>query len=106
MYILATAATFFVLLCLEILSVLLNRFGTRNISLTFIAQDKAGIATTSAKLRREGIKIFNYSIKEQRTAEGSRYKVTMEIKVRRSQYEQEMTYFIDEFNGVSIESIE
>ncbi len=106
MYILATAATFFVLLCLEILSVLLNRFGTRNISLTFTAPNKAGIATTATKLKQEGIKIFNYSIKEQRTAEGSRYKVTLEIKVRRSQYEQKMAYFIDEFAGVSIESIE
>ena len=106
MYAIATAATLFVLICLEILSVLVIRFGTRNISLTFTTTDKADITATASRLKQDSIRIFNYSIKEQRTQEGIRYKVAMEVKVRRSQYEKKMTDFLNEFDGVSIEGIE
>lgn len=106
MYAIATAATLFVLICLEILSVLVTRFGTRNISLTFTTTDKADITATASRLKQDSIRIFNYSIKEQRTQEGIRYKVAMEVKVRRSQYEKKMADFLNEFDGVSIEGIE
>ena len=43
MYVIATAATLFVLICLEILSVLVTRFGTRNISLTFTRHHRHGL---------------------------------------------------------------
>lgn len=106
MYALASAATVFVLICLEILSVMLDRFGTRNMSLTFTAPDRQSISHTIGKLKKDRVRIYNYSIKEQHSPEGNKYKVSMEIKVKRTQYESKMAEFLNEYDGVSIESIE
>ena len=106
MYALAAAATVFVLICLEILSVMLDRFGTRNMSLTFTASDRQSISHTIGKLKKDRVRIYNYSIKEQHSPEGNKYKVSMEIKVKRTQYESKMAEFLNEYDGVSIESIE
>lgn len=106
LYVLATAATLFVLICLEILSVVLDRFGTRNMSLTFTATDRKSISNTIEKLKNDNIRIYIYSIKEQHSQGAGRYKVAMEIKVRRTQYAKKMAEFLNEFDGVSIESIE
>lgn len=106
MYAIAAAATAAVLLCLEILSVVLERFGTRNISLTFIMRNKSDMGKTIKRLKQDGISISHYNIKEQRAADGSTLKVTMEVKIKRSQYEEKVTRFLNELDGVCIENIE
>ena len=61
---------------------------------------------TIKRLKQDGISISHYNIKEQRTAEGSTLKVTMEVKIKRSQYEEKVTRFLNELDGVCIENIE
>lgn len=106
MYFLATAATLFVLLCLEILSVVLDRFGTKIVSVTFTTEKKTNITSTIEQLRRDGVKINYYNIKELQFAGGNSFTVSMEIKIRRNQYETKIIDFINEFEGINIESIE
>ena len=106
MYAIATAATIFVLLCLEIFSVMLNRFGTRNISLTFTATKADGLTKAIAMLKQDVIRINHYSVKEQHTTEGKVLKITMDVKIKRSDYEEKVAKFISKLDGVCIEDIE
>ena len=61
---------------------------------------------TIKRLKQDGISISHYNIKEQRAADGSTLKVTMEVKIKRSQYEEKVTRFLNELDGVCIENIE
>ena len=106
MYAIATAATLFVLLCLEILSVMLEKFGSRNISLTFTTKEKADMGKAIEKLKRDGVKINYYNVKEERTPNGKALKVTMEVKIKRSQYEEKVATFMNELEDIGIENIE
>lgn len=104
LYILATATTILVLLCLEVLNVILQRFGTRNISVTFSSQSKDVIRDVLERVKQESVDIYSYNMKE--PSGKNRFKVTMELKVKRYQYEMRMFDIISGFEGVDIENIE
>lgn len=104
LYILATATTILVLLCLEVLNVILQRFGTRNISVTFSSQSKDVIRDVLERVKQESVDIYSYNMKE--SSGKNRFKVTMELKVKRYQYEMRMFDIISGFEGVDIENIE
>lgn len=106
LYVLATATTVLVLLCLEVLHVILKRFGTRNVSVTFSVPSKDIIRNILTRMKHENIEVFSYNMKESPEAEANRYHVSMELKVRRFQYEVGMFDIIGGFEGVEIENIE
>lgn len=106
LYILATATTVLVLLCLETLNMILQRFGTRNISVTFSSPSKDIIRKVLARMKQESVEIYSYNMKERSTAGNSRFEVSMELKVKRFQYEVRMFDIMSGFEGVEIENIE
>ena len=106
MYAEATVSTVLVLLCLEALSFILNRFGTKNISLTFTSKSRSKMTETLKALHRSGMDVSNYSLKEQDTAEGKSVVVSMEIRLRRKDYERRVLELMNNMDDVNIESIE
>lgn len=106
MYIVATAATILVFVCLEALNFILSRFGTKSISLTFTSTDKEKILSLIKRLRSEGADISTYSLKEKQQADNKVLEATMEVKVSRMVYEDKMMELMSELDDVDMECIE
>ncbi len=106
MYVEATVSTVLVLLCLEALSFILDRFGTKNISLTFTSKSRSKMTETLKTLHHSGMDISNYSLKEQDTPGGKSIVVSMEIRLRRKDYERRVLELMNDMDDVNIESIE
>ena len=106
LYILASATTVLVLLCLEVLNVILQRFGTRNISVTITSESKENIKGIFKQMKKDSIEVFSYNMKERSSAGISKYAVTMELKMRRYKYEDILFDIISKFDGTELESME
>ena len=106
MYIISITATILVLLCLETIYFILNRFGSRNIAITFTSPDRESIRQIIKSLRKEGSDIDSYDMKEQCSPTGCVYLVNMEMRVKRNQYEDRILDIISRLDGVTIEHIE
>ena len=103
LYILATATTVLVLLCLEVLNVILQRWGTRNVSVMFSAPSKEVVKKVLMRMKHDNIEIYSYSMNE---ASGNRMEVSLELKVKRFQFETRMFDILCSYDGVEIGHIE
>lgn len=106
MYVIAAAGTVLVLFCLEALNFLLMRFGSRNISLTFTTHDKEDVSHIIRKLKHEGIHLGTCNMKEHTDIHGRTFKITMEVKIKRRDYEHKLLGLMEGFDDVDIESID
>ena len=106
LYLLATASTVLVLICLETLNYFFQRFGTRNISITFSSPSIDDVRQVLDRMRSDGMSIDSYNMREQQSVEGSTYTVTVEVNVKRNRYESRVLGIMEELDGVRIESIE
>ena len=106
MYALAGAATIMVLLCLETLNWLMQRFGTRNISITFSSPTMADVASVLQRLRNDGLRIDSYNMRETAIDGKSSYTVTMDVIMKRDKYDARVMSMMEELDGVRVESIE
>lgn len=106
LYLLAIACTVLVLLCLEALNFILKRFGTKNIAVTFVANNTEIVNHILQELREDEIDIDSYEMHELHTPNGIAYQVTLELKVRRDKYQSRILGMMNEFDNVTIQSIE
>ncbi len=106
LYILASATTILVLLCLEVLNVILQRFGTRNISVTITSKSKDNIKGIFKLMKKESIEVYSYNMKERNVSGIHTFAVTMELKMRRYKYETILFDIISKFEGTELESME
>ena len=106
MYELAVASTVMVLICLEALNILLQKFGTRAISITFSSPDVDFIRQVLDRFRKEGMTFDSYNMREVQKGNDTFYSASIEVKVKRSQYEKRILLIMEELDGVKIESIE
>lgn len=106
MYSLACACTIMVLLALEALNFIIQRFGTRNINITFSSQSMDGVREALEKLRHDGMTIDSYNMHVQGDTTSPVYNVTVEVNVKRDKYESRVMGIMQELDGVKIESIE
>ena len=102
MYILAATATVLVLLCLEAMNFILYRGGEKNIQLSFTAPDRQGVKQVLSRLNADGIAIGSYEMKEHHDG----CEVSMELQLKRADYELQLTELLDRLNGVTILSME
>ena len=106
MYALACAATILVLLCLETLNILMKRFGTRNIAVTFSSPSMKDVSQVLERLRADGMKIDSYNMRDSSEGEKESYSVTLDLIVKRDKYESRVLSMMEEFDGVRVERIE
>lgn len=106
MYTLSIASTTLVLLCLEVLFFIINRMGTKILLITFAASSQKTLNGVLSAMRSNKFVILSYKMKEQPSPDGVEYLVTMDVKVKRSQYQSNILEFIYMFDDVRVESIE
>ncbi|MBR6981341.1 MAG: MgtC/SapB family protein [Prevotella sp.] len=106
LYILAGAATVMVLLCLEALNWLMQRFGTRNIYISFSSRSVSEVTEVLERLRKNGMRIDTYNMSETSSGDKLSYLVKMDVIVKRDKYEERVMGLMEELNGVRVESIE
>ena len=102
----AVSSTILVLISLEAFNWILHRFGRRVINVVFSSPNQENIRKVLDNLRKEGMELDSYSMKETHIATGVAYRVNMDIKVKRDKFEMRIIDFMDQFDGVSIENIE
>lgn len=106
MFILAAATTVLVLVGLEALHFVSSRFATRSILLTFNSDKQETIQNVLLNMRKAGIDIDSYEMQKTTQPAGTSYQVSMEIKVKREEYQTRIMQFMEKMNGVSIQNIE
>lgn len=106
MFILAAATTVLVLVGLEALHFVSSRFATRSILLTFNSDKQETIQNVLLSMRKAEIDIDSYEMQKTTQPAGTSYQVSMEIKVKREEYQTRIMQFMEKMNGVSIQNIE
>lgn len=106
LYMLAMASTVMVLICLEALNFILQKFGTRNINITFSSPSIDDVKAVLNKMRQDGMTIDSYNMRENHENDDTMFQVSVEVNVKRSKYESHVMSIMSELKGVRIESIE
>ncbi len=102
LYILAAATTVMVVIGLEAHNWVFRRFGSRSLNLTFTAKTTEEVKHILEHLKNDGMNFDTYAMRE--TPDGC--KVSVEVKMKRAQYERSILKIIDELEGVNVESLE
>ena len=105
MYLIAVSATVMVLACLEILYLVLRKFGTRSISLTLSSSSRKNIQRMICDMKDEHIDIDSYEVKEL-SHKNDTILVTVDIKMRGDRYEARIFDFIGRYEDINIDKIE
>ena len=105
MYLIAVSATVMVLACLEILYLILRRFGTRSICLTLSSSSRKNIQRMICDMKDEHIDIDSYEVKESPHTNDT-ISVTVDIKMRGDRYEARIFDFVGRYEDVYIDKIE
>lgn len=106
LYALAVATTVLVLICLEVLHVIIHHFGTRNMLVTLSSSSKESIRDVVSRIHHESEDVFAYKIESQGAGGDKSYVATIELKVRRKQYDAWMTALLEEHSDVEVVSVE
>jgi len=107
MYALAIATTVLVLVCLELLHYLVNRFGTRNTLLIFYSSDEKNLYEALNRLSSEGCSYSSYNMHEEAFNGERNYEVSVELKMKRKDYyNHRLIDIFSQIPEVHIKSIE
>lgn len=106
MYTAASIATAFVLLGLEILNALIPQIGTTSVLLTFTATSKESVRRVVNQIKDDCIELYSYELKDRRTSNGEIFEARIEMKVRRGNHNERIIGYMDDFDDVTVSSIE
>lgn len=102
----AAVATTMALIGLEVLHALIPHLGNARVMVTFTATVKDSVKKVMDRLNRDGMEIYSYEIHDRRTLHGKIYEVTLDIKKKRKQRNEWLIDYMDEFDDVTISSVE
>jgi putative Mg2+ transporter-C (MgtC) family protein len=106
LYTLGLASTVLVLICLEALNFVARRFGVKKLMVTFSTKSHDTVKQILQELQNNGVDFDSYEMHRYINPDGQQYEVTMEVKVKRKNYREQIMDFVKDFNGVSIEMME
>ena len=106
MFVVAAITTGMVLVGLEILNELIPRIGTTSVVMTFSSTSKDSVKRVIRQIKNEGIELSSYELKDHRTAQGEIFEVSLEMKVKHGSHYERLIEYLDEFDNVTISSIE
>lgn len=106
MFVVAAITTGMVLVGLEILNELIPRIGTTSVVMTFSSTSKDSVKRVIRQIKNEGIELSSYELKDHRTAQGEIFEVSLEMKVKHGSHYERLIEYLDEFDSVTISSIE
>ena len=88
------------------MNIILRRFGTRQIAVTFSSHTQESVQRVLDSLQSADVEIDSYNMSQQDSGGNKMYTVTIEMKIKRADYQRHVLKFMREFNGVSVKSIE
>lgn len=106
LFLLSTATTLLVLLCLEAQNVLLRRLGHRHLDITFAADTREDVDRVLQHLNTLDGVIADSLNMETATAPHPRYTVKLQLRLQRRQFRHRILDFMGEMKGVDVLSIE
>lgn len=106
MYIVATIAVAMVLFGLEVMNSFIPTFGTTTVQLTFTASTKESVKRVVEQIKNDCIELYSYELRDRRTSKGEIFEANIEMKVKRGNHNERLIDYMDEFDDVTIASIE
>ncbi len=112
LWLVATCTVVIMVGALELLNVLMHRFGSRMVSITFNTKDKRDIKNVIERMSKDGLKVQTHSLRERMLgaedgSAGERgFSVQLEVKMKRRYYVEHIADFIADYDGVEVESVE
>lgn len=106
LFLLSTATTLLVLLCLEAQNVLLRRLGHRHLDITFAADTREDVDRVLQHLNTLDGVIADSLNMETATAPLPHYTVKLQLRLQRRQFRHRILDFMGEMKGVDVLNIE
>ena len=106
MYLPAVFTTLMVLVGLEILSVIIPRVSTSVVILSFSATSQESVKKAVREVRRNCLDIISYELKERKTSQGVIFEANLSMKVKRDNRNEKLIEYLNEFDDVTISSVE
>ena len=106
MYLPAVVTTLMVLIGLEILSAVIPRVSTSVVILSFSATSQESVKKAVREIRRNCLDIISYELKERKTSQGVIFETNLSMKVKRDTRNEQLIEYLNEFDDVTISSIE
>ena len=106
MYLPAVVTTLMVLVGLEILSVIIPRVSTSVVILSFSATSQESVKKAVREVRRNCLDIISYELKELKTSQGVIFEANLSMKVKRDNRNEKLIEYLNEFDDVTISSVE
>ena len=106
MYIAAGIATAMVLFGLEVMNSFIPTVGTTTVQLTFTATKKESVKRVVNQIKDDCIELYSYELRDHRTSQGEIFEANIEMKVKRGNHNERLIDYMDEFDDVTISSIE
>ena len=106
MYLPAVVTTLMVLIGLEILSAVIPRVSTSVVILSFSATSQESVKKAVREIRRNCLDIISYELKERKTSQGVIFEANLSMKVKRDNRNEQLIEYLNEFDDVTISSVE
>ena len=106
MYLPAVVTTLMMLIGLEILSAVIPRVSTSVVILSFSATSQESVKKAVREIRRNCLDIISYELKERKTSQGVIFETNLSMKVKRDNRNEQLIEYLNEFDDVTISSIE
>lgn len=106
MYLPAIVTTLMVLIGLEILSAVIPRVSTSVVILSFSATSQESVKKAVREIRRNCLDIISYELKERKTSQGVIFEANLSMKVKRDNRNEQLIEYLNEFDDVTISSVE
>ena len=106
MYLPAIVTTLMGRIGLEILSVVIPRVSTSVVILSFSATSQESVKKAVREVRRNCLDIISYELKERKTSQGVIFEANLSMKVKRDNRNEKLIEYLNEFDDVTISSVE
>ena len=106
MYMAAGLTTLMMLLGLEVINYLLPQLGATIITLSFTAPSRDSVKEFLKMLKRDGMEVHTYELKDRLTSKGDFLDVSMEVKAKRGFHTLRILDFMNDFSDVTISTTE
>jgi len=106
LYWVGISATVFALIGLEALRFFLRKFRTRSCYLVFLTRDRSNLIHVTNELNANDFHILSYSVSSEKQGAEERLRITMWIRERVPNGENQLLRFMQQFPGIEVEKVE
>lgn len=106
MYALAAIVTVLILLGLEVLNEIIPQITTTTLQVSFSSPTRENAQRVIEQIKSHSMEVYSFELHSRHTSQGSLYEVKMEIKVQSRNHNQIILDDMEEFDDVTMVSIE